>query len=159
MAFSGDGLRRLRKKKHYSQDKLGADAGVNGQTISDIETGKTRRPQGETWRRIAEVPGVTIEELDAACETEEMSGVDVEPEQLAALREIATRRDMPLHMVIARAIKLLADEVAAGRMDPLDGDHEGLDGLASTQGQTPAAGPKKPRHPKQPTGRQQKGSR
>ncbi len=60
----GKVLRDLRKKKRLSQDELGAAAGVNGQTISNIETGKVE-PRGDTYRAIAAALGLTVEQLDA----------------------------------------------------------------------------------------------
>jgi transcriptional regulator with XRE-family HTH domain len=61
----GEVVRRLRKQKRLSQDELGAAAGLNGQTISNLETGKIEVPRGDTYRRLAEGLGLTVDALDA----------------------------------------------------------------------------------------------
>ena len=65
METFGDVLRRLRKNKRLSQDAFAAAADLNGQTISNIETGKTSMPRGDTYRAIAKALEMTVEELDA----------------------------------------------------------------------------------------------
>jgi transcriptional regulator with XRE-family HTH domain len=65
MPSFGEALRRLRKAARKSQDELGAASGLNGQTISNIETGKVQVPRGDTYRAIAIALGLTIQELDA----------------------------------------------------------------------------------------------
>lgn len=62
----GEVLRRLRKNKRLSQDAFAAAADLNGQTISNIETGKVAVPRGETYRNIAAALGMSVEQLDAA---------------------------------------------------------------------------------------------
>jgi transcriptional regulator with XRE-family HTH domain len=61
----GEVVRRLRKQKRLSQDELGAAAGLNGQTVSNLETGKIAVPRGDTYRRLAEGLGLTVDALDA----------------------------------------------------------------------------------------------
>lgn len=68
MGNFGEALRDLRKRKRLSQDELGAAAGINGQTISNVETGKVE-PRGDTFRAIAKGFGVTVEELEAELNT------------------------------------------------------------------------------------------
>lgn len=72
----GNVIRRLREAKHLSQDALGALAnsikksGVNGQTISNIETGKVNRPSNDSYRAIAQALDTTIEAIEADAESE-----------------------------------------------------------------------------------------
>lgn len=55
-----------RKAQHLSQAKLSQLASVDRQTISNLETGRTKELRGENYRRIAAALGTTVEELDAA---------------------------------------------------------------------------------------------
>jgi transcriptional regulator with XRE-family HTH domain len=65
MPTLGEVIKKLRKERHWSQDKLGALAGVNGQTISNIETGTVSEPQGEKLEGIAKALGTTVQAIDA----------------------------------------------------------------------------------------------
>lgn len=83
----GEVLRRLRRAKRLSQDELGAAANLNGQTISNIETGKVQVPRGDTYRNLAGALGMSIADLDKA------SGADTVTIELprAAYESIADR--------------------------------------------------------------------
>lgn len=52
-----------------SQDELGAQSDINGQTISNIELDRVD-PRGETFRKLAKGLNLTVEELDAEIESE-----------------------------------------------------------------------------------------
>lgn len=56
-------LRRLRLVAGYSQQELADAAGVHKATITQLESGR-RRPRPSTMRRIAEVLGVGIADID-----------------------------------------------------------------------------------------------
>ena len=56
-------LKRLRKKKEFSQLRLAEDAGIDQKTIARIEVGKGGETRGETVRRIAEALRVKPETL------------------------------------------------------------------------------------------------
>lgn len=106
MATLGDVIRRLRKGQHLSQDQLGIKAGVNGQTISNIETGKVK-PHGETFRRISDALGVTpayVEHMTAPGPEDEV----IEP-KTRALDELARRHGLSF-LECQTALLLLAHE-------------------------------------------------
>ena len=56
-------LRRLRRLKGWTQERLAAEAGVHISTIHDLETGAGREPRPDTMRLIAEALGVPISEV------------------------------------------------------------------------------------------------
>ena len=56
-------LRKLRKSKRFSQEKLARLADVANNTIVKIEAGKNQNPTFDTLKKIAEALGVSIEEL------------------------------------------------------------------------------------------------
>lgn len=56
-------IKRLRKEKGISQDKLSKLADVSFHTITKIEAGNTSNPTVDTVRKIAEVFGVSVDEL------------------------------------------------------------------------------------------------
>jgi len=56
-------LRKLRKSKGFSQEKLARLADVANNTIVKIEAGKNQNPTFDTLKKIAEALGVSIEEL------------------------------------------------------------------------------------------------
>jgi transcriptional regulator with XRE-family HTH domain len=62
MAF-GDWLRTRREAMGLSQAKLGQKVGVDGQTISNLETGKTRSPKLKNIAPLAEALSVSVEDL------------------------------------------------------------------------------------------------
>lgn len=61
----GDFLRRVRKQKGLSQSAFGARIGVDGQTISNIEGGRTKTLKLKHLQRLPEVTGTPIEEITA----------------------------------------------------------------------------------------------
>jgi len=56
-------IRKLRKKKNISQDKLSKLAGISHNTIIKIETGLIKNPKIETVQNIADALGVSLDEL------------------------------------------------------------------------------------------------
>lgn len=52
-------VRTEREKKKWSQVELADKAGLSGQQISNIETGRTRNPQSKTREKIATALGTT----------------------------------------------------------------------------------------------------
>ena len=60
----GEKIRKARKEKKLTQEKLGEKLGVSGAMIAQYETGK-RNPKMETLNKIAKALDVPITELDA----------------------------------------------------------------------------------------------
>lgn len=56
-------IKKYRKKKGVSQDKLSKLAGVTYNTIIKIESGATTNPRVETLRIIAKALDVTVDSL------------------------------------------------------------------------------------------------
>lgn len=56
-------IKKYRKKKGISQDKLSKLAGVTYNTIIKIESGATLNPRVDTLRLIAKALGVTVDSL------------------------------------------------------------------------------------------------
>lgn len=56
-------IKKYRKKKGVSQDKLSKLAGVTYNTIIKIESGATTNPRVETLRLIAKALDVTVDSL------------------------------------------------------------------------------------------------
>ena len=56
-------IKRLRKEKGISQDKLSKLADVSFHTITKIEAGNTSNPTVDTVKKIAKVFGVSVDEL------------------------------------------------------------------------------------------------
>jgi len=56
-------IKKYRKKKGISQDKLSKLAGITYNTIIKIESGATSNPRVETLKQIADALGVKIDDL------------------------------------------------------------------------------------------------
>lgn len=56
-------LKKLRKQKKLSQEKLARLVDISYNTISKIEAGKAKNPTFETLSKLADVFGVSIDEL------------------------------------------------------------------------------------------------
>ena len=56
-------IRKLRKEKGLSQDKLSKLADVAFHTIVKIESGETKNPTIDTVKKISKALGVTIDNL------------------------------------------------------------------------------------------------
>ena len=56
-------LKTLRKQKRLSQEKLARLADISYNTIAKIETGKAKNPTFETLSKLADVFGISIDEL------------------------------------------------------------------------------------------------
>ena len=56
-------VRKLRKQKKLSQEKLARLADISYNTIVKIEAGKAENPTFETLSKLADVFGVSIDEL------------------------------------------------------------------------------------------------
>lgn len=63
MANIAENIRKARKKKGLSQDKLAREAGVAYNTVVKIESGENKNPTIETLRSIAKALDVSIDEL------------------------------------------------------------------------------------------------
>ncbi len=59
----GKNLKKLRQQKKLSQEKLARLTDISYNTISKIEVGKAKNPTFETLSRLADVFGVSIDEL------------------------------------------------------------------------------------------------
>ena len=58
-----ENIRRIRKKKGLSQEKLARSADISNNTLVKIEMGMAKEPTITTVRKIADALGVTIDEL------------------------------------------------------------------------------------------------
>ena len=56
-------LKKLRKQKRLSQEKLARLVDISYNTISKIEAGKAKNPTFETLSKLSDVFGVSIDEL------------------------------------------------------------------------------------------------
>jgi len=56
-------LRKLRKAKGLSQEKLARLADVANNTIIKIEAGKNQNPTLETLKKVAQALGVSVDDL------------------------------------------------------------------------------------------------
>lgn len=73
--MTGKKVRELRKKYNMTMKELADKSGTASSYISDIENGKIKKPSGEKLKKIAEVFGVTTDDLlnaheKAKCELE-----------------------------------------------------------------------------------------
>lgn len=59
----GKNLRRLRKKKGLSQEKLARLADISLNTLTKIESGFAKKPTIQTVVKLAKALGVSIDEL------------------------------------------------------------------------------------------------
>lgn len=63
MANIADNVRKARKKKGLSQDKLAREAGVAYNTVVKIESGENKNPTIDTLQSIAKALDVSVDEL------------------------------------------------------------------------------------------------
>lgn len=63
MATISEKLKKARKKKNISQDKLSKLANVSNTTIIKIESGANKNPTVSTLKKIARALGVTLNDL------------------------------------------------------------------------------------------------
>ena len=56
-------LKRLRKQKKLSQEKLARLVDISYNTISKIEAGKAKNPTFDTLSKLSDVFGISIDEL------------------------------------------------------------------------------------------------
>jgi transcriptional regulator with XRE-family HTH domain len=56
-------LKKFRKQKKLSQEKLARLVDISYNTISKIEAGKSKNPTFETLSKLADVFGVSMDEL------------------------------------------------------------------------------------------------
>ena len=96
----GRAVFRLRDARRWSQNKLGALAGVDGQTVSNIETG-ARFPRGDTYEGIAKAFGMSVTELDA--EWRDRVWVQLPRAAYEEIAERAKQKGMTVEAWIARA--------------------------------------------------------
>ncbi len=59
----GKNLRKLRKKKGFSQEKLARLADISLNTLTKIESGFAKKPTIQTVVKLAKALGVSIDEL------------------------------------------------------------------------------------------------
>lgn len=63
----GNNLRKLRKKKRFSQEKLARLADISLNTLTKIESGFAKKPTIQTVVKLAKALEVNIEELVKGC--------------------------------------------------------------------------------------------
>ena len=63
MSNLAENLRRIRKAKGLTQEKLARLADLTNNTIIKIEAGKNQNPTLDTLKKIAEALGVSVDEL------------------------------------------------------------------------------------------------
>ena len=63
MSNLAENLRRFRKAKGLTQEKLARLADLTNNTIIKIEAGKNQNPTLDTLKNIAKVLGVSVDEL------------------------------------------------------------------------------------------------
>ncbi|MBA7646660.1 hypothetical protein ES703_54426 [subsurface metagenome] len=56
-------LKKLRKKKEWSQEKLAREAGISYNTLIKIERGGIKNPRLDTLIKLAKALGVSVDEL------------------------------------------------------------------------------------------------
>ena len=56
-------LKKLRKKKGWSQEKLAGESGISYQTLIKIEQGRIKNPRLDTLIKLAKALGVSIDKL------------------------------------------------------------------------------------------------
>ena len=100
-------IRELRKQRHMTMKELGRIIGVAESTISLYETGK-REPDLETLTKIADVFGVTTDELLGRT-TEDP---DATQDEIQAIRE-RLRRDPDYRLLFATAKKAPSEHLKA----------------------------------------------
>lgn len=66
----GEGLKKLREHKNFSQLSLAKASGVSQSVISDIEAEKTTSPRVDTLACLAEALGCTVDDLLKDTESE-----------------------------------------------------------------------------------------
>ena len=67
MATPGEKFKRLRLRKGFGQSGLAAAIGLKtAQTISNFEIGKSEKMYLDNWRKVAEVFGMSVEDLNEA---------------------------------------------------------------------------------------------
>lgn len=59
----GENIRKIRKKKKLTQDRLARLADIPYTTLTKVETGVIRRPSVQVVAKIAEALSVTVDEL------------------------------------------------------------------------------------------------
>ncbi|PIQ90521.1 MAG: hypothetical protein COV71_04060 [Candidatus Omnitrophica bacterium CG11_big_fil_rev_8_21_14_0_20_41_12] len=59
----GENIRKVRKKRKLTQDKLARVADIPYTTLTKIETGVIKRPSVQAVAKIAEALSVTVDEL------------------------------------------------------------------------------------------------
>lgn len=59
----GENIKKVRKKKKLTQDKLARLADIPYTTLTKIETGVIKRPSVQAVAKIAEALSVTVDEL------------------------------------------------------------------------------------------------
>jgi transcriptional regulator with XRE-family HTH domain len=56
-------LKKLRKQKGWSQEKLAREAGISYQTLIKIEQGRIKNPKLETLIKLAKALGISLDRL------------------------------------------------------------------------------------------------
>jgi transcriptional regulator with XRE-family HTH domain len=115
----GETIRDLRTTKHLSQGALARLAGVDRQTVANIEMGRTKGMRGAGFRSISSALGMSVEELDALVKTREKS-VDDEFEALKELfKRLAAVDPYPLD-TLAAFVSKREERVAQPKRRKLD---------------------------------------
>ena len=58
-----ENIRKLRKKKGWSQQRLAGEADISYQTLIKIEQNRIKNPKIQTMIKLAEALGVTLDNL------------------------------------------------------------------------------------------------
>lgn len=56
-------IKKLRKEHHLSQEQLAQKAGITYSTLIKIESGANKNPTLETMKKLADVFGISLDEL------------------------------------------------------------------------------------------------
>lgn len=105
----GDRIARLRKMQNWTQDELGEKLGMHPTHISRLENDRFR-PKAETLARVAEVLGVTLDEL---LDKQEDQPKIHDPQLLRTIQQVQ-ELDQEDRMVVVRVVQAL---VAKKRME------------------------------------------
>lgn len=107
VATLGEIIRAYREPRQISQSDFAKEIEVDSQTISNIETGRTKRLAGKAFRRAAEVMGKTPEELTAMLHDEALPLL-LDRTLSRTVREAATIAKEDALIWLSRAVKVAA---------------------------------------------------
>jgi transcriptional regulator with XRE-family HTH domain len=118
-------IRRLRRQKHLSQTALAQAAGIDPQTISNLEVGRTNSLRGEGYRRIAETLGKTVEEMDQMLAAE--AATSIKDETIVEAEKLGNAAGITADEVIRRALDLYRHHQQQQQKPPADKPNRMID--------------------------------